>query len=400
MPSAFKRPGNRWFVRFKASDGRWVARRTPQQNRRDALKVAAALEAKAERQRLGLEAPEQTGELCGPLMRKWAAALTNRSRDTDLCRVDRHVLPHWRSVRVADVDPPSIMRWLKKMEKTKTIGPGSRRHCLGLLSRFMSWAVEEEHAQRNPCKDIPPGRRPRAIRPRPEEIPWIQTDDDVLRIMKALPAPFDAVFFIGNRSAARLSEILSLRLSDLDEIAQGVIRIRFAGDDGHGWLKEAKDGPKEKWAPMPAVDGRSVLEPILAQRLAAGAGPEDFLFVDADGDRIDRHAVAYRWREMRRELGLPAALNFYRGTRHSAVSRSLAAGASVDEVSAMCGHSAPSITLKHYNHYVRRHFSPILTAGLGLDGAPGAKVIPLTGRSPVTEAAAAPATETPEVAHG
>ncbi len=102
----------RFYARFKGPDGRWLSRRVRQQTRRDALRVAAAMEAKAERQRHGLEAPDQVGVLCGPLMRKWGASLTNQSRDTDLGRIDKHVLPRWSSVRLADVTLASIMNWL------------------------------------------------------------------------------------------------------------------------------------------------------------------------------------------------------------------------------------------------------------------------------------------------
>src|SRR5204863_1286037 len=108
--------------------------------------------------------------------------------------------------------------------------------------------------------------------------------------------------------------------------------------------------------------------PHLERRRAAGAGPEAFLFVGEDGQPFDRHQVAYRWRGVRKALGLPAALNFYRATRHSACSRNLASGGRLDEVAAALGHASPTITLKHYNHHVRKRFSSILTAGLGLDG--------------------------------
>jgi integrase len=206
----------------------------------------------------------------------------------------------------------------------------------------------------------------------------LRTDGEVLRIMRALPAPFDAVFFVANRSGARLSEVLSLRLSDLDELDAGVVRLRYAGEDGTGWLKEAH-GPRTKYAPLPPDDARAVLAPLLEARRAAGAEPEAFLFVDAAGARIDRHAVTYRWRIARAALELPKALNFYRATRHSAASRALASGASVDEISQSLGHANPAITAKHYLHHVRKTFSPILTAGLGLDAEP-AKVISLAAR--------------------
>ncbi|HXJ22105.1 MAG TPA: site-specific integrase [Polyangia bacterium] len=320
-------------------------------------------------------------------MKKWAASLSNRSAATDVGRLNLHVLPAWRGVRVADVDLPRIMAWLDQMADQGEIGPGSRRHCLGLLSRFMSWAVARGHAPRNACRDIPAGSRPRPIAPPAESIPWVKDDDQAIAILRALPSPFDAVFFIGNRSGARLSEILSLRLSDLDGIDQGVLRIRYAGEDGAGWLKEAKHGPRTKYAPIPPGDARAVLGPILDARLLAGADPEAFVFVDQDGDRIDRHAVTFRWRKMREALGLPNGLNFYRATRHSAASRAQAAGASATEIGEALGHASPGVTLRHYMHAERRRFSSILTAGLGLDAASDAQVIPLVGRTGATDEA-------------
>ncbi len=366
----------RWFARFKGVDGRWISRRVRQENRRDALRVAVALEARAERQRLGLEAPEQAGQLVGPLMRKWGASLTNRSRDVDIGRIDKHLVPHWKSVRVTEIDLPRIMQWIDQLAEARELGPGSQRHCLGLLSRFLSWATERGFVPRNPVRDIPPGRRPRAIPPRPEATPWIRDDETALAVMRALGSPLAQAWYLGNRSGLRLGEVLGLRLGDMDELAAGAIRVAHSYD---GPLKEDRhDGGKVKWAPA-ALDATAVLAPLLERRRAAGAGPEDRVFVDEDGDPFDRHQIAYRWRAVRSALGLPGRMTWYQATRHSFASRALASGAGVDEIAAAMGHSSPATTARHYLHHVRKRFSPILCAGLGLDlGAPGAKVIALS----------------------
>jgi integrase len=369
----------RWYARYRDATGTWRSKRVRVETRKDANKIAAALEAQAERRRYGIEPPEQSGALCGPLMKKWAAALTNRSADTDRSRLENHVLPRWQSARLVDVTLAAIMNWLDDMRDAGDIGSGSQRHALGLLSRFFSWAVERGHAPRNPCRDVPNGRRPRSVPPR--EVPWVQSDEQALAIMRALPSPFDAAFYIGNRCGMRLGEILGLRLADLDELASGVIRVRYSYA---GPLKEDRHGVgKVKWVPAPA-DAFAVLGPHLERRKLASAGAEAFLFVGEDGEPFDRHQVAYRWRAVRTALGLPPTLNFYRATRHSACSRNLASGAGVDEVAAALGHSSPAITLKHYNHHVRKRFSPILTAGLGLDGGTSGKVLAIGGRNEVT----------------
>ncbi len=396
MASAFRRPGNKFFARIKLGakfiDGKWqggdwVARVTSATTMTAARAVARAMQAQVDRVALGIEAPAAAGELCGPSLKRWAASLDNRARDIDRGRIAKHLVPRWRNVRVADIDLPRIMAWLDDLADGP-LSPGSQRHMLGLLSRFLSWAVARGHAPRNACKDIPPGKRPRAIPPRPETVPVLRDDDQVVAIMRSLPAPFDAIFYLGNRCGLRVGELLGLRIGDLDQIGDGVIRVSHSYG---GFLKEDRGGVgKVKLVPAPN-DASAVLAPILAQRHAAGAGDDALLFVDQDGDAIDRHQLAHRWRVVRRAFNLPDGLSFYKASRHSFATRALAAGAGVDEIAAALGHSSPTITARHYLHHVRRHFSPILTAGLGLDGAPGGKVIQM--HSPATAEPQTTATE-------
>jgi hypothetical protein len=54
-------------------------------------------------------------------------------------------------------------------------------------------------------------------------------------------------------------------------------KIRGAGEDRCGPLKEDRSGGKLKYVPAPS-DALAVLGPHLAHRRAAGAGPEDFAF--------------------------------------------------------------------------------------------------------------------------
>src|SRR5262249_22213794 len=149
-------------------------------------------------------------------------------------------------------------------------GPASQRHCLGLFSRFLSWCIVEKHATRNVVHDVPASCRPRVVRPRPDSIPWLESDDQVLAIMNALPSPFREMFYLGSRCGARLGETLGLRLGDLDELeTTGETRLAHSHD---GPLKEDRHGDgKEKRVQVPA-ETAGLLAPILAQRRAAGAG--------------------------------------------------------------------------------------------------------------------------------
>jgi integrase len=57
-------------------------------------------------------------------------------------------------------------------------------------------------------------------------------------------------------------------------------------------------------------------------------------------------------------------LTWYQATRHSFVSRSLKAGVPLDEVSVAVGHSTPVVTKRHYAHFVRKTFNPVLRQGI------------------------------------
>lgn len=120
----------------------------------------------------------------------------------------------------------------------------------------------------------------------------------------------------------------------------------------------------------------------LAQRRAQGAGPESFVFPCASrsGSHYRKEHIEGCWERVAVKLGL--SLTWYQATRHSSVTRNLASGASLDEVSSAVGHSSPVVTRCYYDHHVRRSFSPTLRSGLGL-GAPqttGA-TIPLNRRA-------------------
>jgi len=187
-------------------------------------------------------------------------------------------------------------------------------------------------------------------------------------------------------------------MSDMGFLEEGLIRVRFSYD---GPLKEDKKGEgKVKWVPAPE-DCAQFLEPWLAQRRAQGAGPEDRVFPCAR-----RKGLCYRkeFIEQCWERAAPAlvgsktvtfktkkgdlvevqrpTMTWYEATRHSFVSRHLANGASLDEVSAAVGHSSPVVTKRFYDHFVRRSFSPRLRAGLGLGlGKPATgRVVPMPKR--------------------
>jgi integrase len=353
----------RWFARYRAPDGVWRARRVRVETKGDAMKIARQLEAQAERRRYGLEPQEGADERVGALLARWESGLTNRSAYDDRSRLRKWIVPQWGGARISEITLAAVMRWLDELKASQQIASGTQRHLLGILSRFFSWAIERGHAQSNPCRSIPTGKRPRGATRR--EVPWIEDDGVVARIIDALPEPFDRMFYVANRSGLRLGEVCGLRVSDVAEIGAGAFRVRYSYG---GPLKEDKAGGKVKWCPAPS-DAVAVLGPWIERRRAETSDPEAFLFPGADGFVMRKEAVEYRWGRAREALGL--ALTWYEATRHSFASRSLSRGAGLDEVADALGHSTPAVTRRHYAHFVRRTFSSVLTAAMApVDPAP------------------------------
>lgn len=397
-----------YYIQFK-EDGRWRMKATDAKSKEEAKKLLLDAEEKVKRKRQGVADPDQSST-CSELMKTWKATLTNRNADDDRSRIDRHLMPKFGAMKIGHVTLRVVMEWIDEMKAgtapvmlsgkkrgrvAKVLSGGSQRANVNLLSRFFSWAVEREHAQVNPVRLIPMGKRPRQAAK--SDTPWVGDDKLVRDILHALSPPFDLMFYLGNRSGLRLGEICGLRMSDMDFLGavddagnpEPLIRVRFSYD---GPLKEDKDGEgKVKWAPA-AEDCEAVLAHWLAARRAANAQPEDYLFPnphgsDAENREAMKQVVEGAWdRAMRRgehadEKNPPVTtMTFYQATRHSFVSRNLKEGASLDEVSAAVGHSSPIVTKRYYDHFVRKQFSSRLRRGLGVAQGEDGKVLSMPKR--------------------
>lgn len=369
-----------WYIKFRDLDGVWKMMNSGQSTKAQARQILAQVEARIAAGKVGLVLPEQQPAQQEPpsrdLMRAWAATLANRNAIDDRQRLERHILPVFGDKPVKLITLAAVMQWLDAMRAKGKLAAGSMRHNLNLLSRFFGWAVVRGHAEINPVRLIPTGSRPQEVQRR--DTPWLDDDAIVRKLFHALPEPFNLMFYLGNRSGLRLGEIVGLRMSDMDQLAQGSIRVRFSHE---GPLKEDKrQQGKMKWAPA-ANDAAALFRPWLTQRLAQGAQPEDLLFPceNRNGRPYRKELLEARWEAAAESLKLE--MTFYQATRHSFVSRSLARGASLDEVSSAVGHSSPVVTRRYYDHHVRRSFSPTLCGGLGLDGNGQAAIVQLHRRA-------------------
>jgi integrase len=302
------------------------------------------------------------------LMADWAEGLTNRNAGDDRSRITRHLRPRFGSYTIEQLDLPAVMEWIRDLSKSDLSGQ-SQRHLLNLLSRFFSWAIDGGHAMTNPVKMVPMGKRPVAVLD--VERPWLEDDSKVPELFAALGPLVGLMFYLGNRSGMRPGEVAGLRISDLEFLDEGIIRVAHSYG---GPLKEDKKGEgKLKWVPAP-LDAEDVLRLHLKRRQLQGAKANDLVFLFTPDKPQNRRRTS-EWRGYRKEYLAQCwdraakackvkGLTFYEATRHSFVSRNLKAGISLDEVSAAVGHSSPAVTKRFYARYVRKTFNPALRQGL------------------------------------
>lgn len=350
----------KWYVSYKDAEGDRKTVASKQPTKSLARSFVEEIEARIADGKVGITQPTDE-PLIHSRMEDWLEGLTNRNAADDRSRVRKHVLPVFGPRRLSDVGLPVVMTWLDSMQAAGEISGGSMRHNLNALSRFFSWAIERGYVEVNPVKQIPQGRRPKAAAKKIQ--PYIEDDKVVLQIIEGLPEPIDKMFYLGNRSGLRTGEICGLRMSDLEYLDEGVIRVRYSYD---GPLKEDKNQEgKTKWVPA-SYDCQEFLSSWLDKRKNDGAESEGYVFPSPkNSDKPARYEwTRPYWNKVRKELGLDTT--WYQATRHSFVSRLLQAGATLDEVSAAVGHSSPVVTKRYYDHFIRKTFSPLLRGGLGL----------------------------------
>ena len=362
------RAQRRYYGKLKGLDGRWTTRALDGcRNVKQAEEMLADAKRRVRNGEEPFPKPIERQHRIGDLFTEWAPTLTNISARSQRWRLEKHLRPRWGRLMIEAVNVRDVLAWIDEMAAAGELKPQTQIHNLNLLSKFYHWAIERGHANINPVAMVPRGRRPRVTINR--EQPWIEDDDTVLRIVEALPEAIGLLFWIGNRCGLRPGEAAGLRISDLDELAKGAIRVRYSYG---GLLKEDKlRAGKVKWTVAPK-DAVKRLGPWLARRKAQGAGPEDLLFpYTAPKPQNKRRSVEWKgWggyhphhvQEVWKKAAQPIAegMTWYQATRHSFASRNLTAGATLDEVSAAMGHSSPVVTRKRYDHFIRKDFSAIL----------------------------------------
>lgn len=155
----------------------------------------------------------------------------------------------------------------------------------------------------------------------------ILTREELAELKETAGEKTSAIIAALYESAARVSELLALRLSD----------CTVRGESVQCEIRRGK-GRKQRVAYL----SKSTFETL--KKLYAGK----VFLIERNGKQISRHTVATMIKRAGAAIGRP---DIHPHTlRHTKASHLLTAGMSLPAVSAYCGHSDPAVTAKFYLH--------------------------------------------------
>jgi len=198
------------------------------------------------------------------------------------------------------------------------------------LKTFFRWMVEIGLREDDPMRRVPP--------PKPElPLPRTVTEDHFIAVMKLLDTsnPLDlryaALFTLLYDTGARLNEILSLRIGDVD-LKNRLLIIKGKGN-------------KERIVPF----GRTAAM-LLSRHLSLLAtrkplNNDDLVFPSLTGTPLIKRNVHRRWHQLQKRAGLkPLPLH---GLRHGFARAWLLAGGDAFSLQLILGHARPETTQRY-----------------------------------------------------
>jgi integrase len=307
----------------------------------------------------GLALPKPKGKPLGELATEWLKRreATHRAWRDDASRWRVHLGPFLGHKLPDEVTAADVRRFVE--QKTSAgLSTTTAGHCVRLLSTFYTDLVERELARANPIRSVTRStRRLYKNAHDPRCTPFLERQEDIAAVYKALPQPHATIFAVGALAGLRPGEVLALEWGDVD---LGAGRITVRRQVRHGRVGPCKSG-RPRFVPVQAA-----LSTILSEwRLATGGQGQLFRpAVATRGGRdgsppryINLHTVHDALEKALKACRLPETLTLYNCTRHSFASHFVMGGGSIETLQVILGHASVT-TSERYNHLRPDHLRP------------------------------------------
>lgn len=250
--------------------------------------------------------------------------------------LNKHLLPRWQAIRLADIDRAAIKAWVAVLVRSG-IGAGTVKNVVNTMKAVMSSAVEGGAIRVNPCTGV---RLPRSTR---GEMLFL-TAAQVLDLADAIGPNHRVLILFAAYTGLRAGEISALRWDRVD-LGRGTADVVESYAEVHGALVL---GATKTYANRTVRLPRFLIELLGEQR--ALTGPDGYVFRDSRGGPM-RHSNFYRrsFRPAVKAASLPDGLRFH-DLRHTCVALLVAQGAHPMAIKQRLGHSSITVTLDQYGH--------------------------------------------------
>jgi integrase len=148
---------------------------------------------------------------------------TTRTKEVYLHQLDNVIAPKWGPLRVSEVKPIAVERWLNEMP----VAPGTRYKTKGVMSVLFQHAMRYEWAATNPIRLV----RQSAV-PVQEEI--VLSPVEVSALLSELRDPFRTLILLASVTGLRRGELFGLKWEDVDFVEAEIRVVRSVVDQVEG----------------------------------------------------------------------------------------------------------------------------------------------------------------------
>jgi integrase len=270
---------------------------------------------------------------------KWKPATINLNRRL----ADHHILPTLKDLRVIEVEPPRLQRWVDTL--ARTLSPATVSMCAALLSAAFKQAVTLTIIPSNPCSVV--------SRPKVEQKPMVTWSvEDIAKVDAFLrdDPKWLAVYRLMLTTGMRPGELYALTWSDLD-FEQNIVRIRRTITDnaeGKRVVGATPKGGKTRYVALSRSARAALLDWQAALVLRSLKADTDYVFPSRRGSPMGENVWLGMHAHIIQRTGVPP-INLH-SLRHTSATLELAAGTPIKIVSERLGHRDPLFTMRIYMH--------------------------------------------------
>jgi integrase len=343
-------PSGRWQARYPGPDGQLRTAPDTFDRRSDAERFLSEIETDIAR---GDWFDPLAGRVpLGEYIAQWIGERDLSVRTVELYRglLRNHIAPWIGHIDLADVMPPTIRRWRRKL-RDHNVSEGVMAKAYRLLHAVLTTAVEDGSIRANPCNIKGAGQHESDERP-------VATLGQVFALAEAIQPRYRLVVLLATFTSLRYGEIMGLRRGDftLSDRKVKIERAHIQPDTGPTF-----DGhPK-------ANSGRTVslpafLVPEVEAHLAefVGRSPDAYVFVGPNGARPARSNFHTLWDKARQKVGVPG-LHLH-DLRHTGNTLAAETGATLRELMERMGHRSTRAALIYL--HARDHRDRAIADGL------------------------------------